>query len=345
MCRSYIRKEGSTRGIDFSHREMKFSRVIESPDIPDKATSIPELLCSSARMARPGSMLLMLFPAAMAFSVPMFPSLRVGSITAHLRHPSIARMCEQSALVDAEGTPSAPAEGAIAEVTSQDEAILRAAKIKAEYEATVQAEKIEKGEPVSLGGPAAPIAPAPTARRVAIGDVLPDVIVEPAMKRVKGKFVAPKALSVRDALGSGTSILVGMPGAFTPVCNDQHLPGLFEIAPRLAALNVSRLAVVTTNDRFVNAGWAESVERCSGKNASGVDMLSDSRSAHIAPGDQPRLASVRVPESSYAPHSLTMPSERCAGLPSARRAGQRAGPRRKHGLRSRRAFEAFRACG
>ena len=53
----------------------------------------------------------------------------------------------------------------------------------------------------------------------------------------------------------GKAILVGMPGAFTPTCSSQHLPGLIASATRLRQLGVEKIAVVTTNDRFVNEEW------------------------------------------------------------------------------------------
>ena len=31
------------------------------------------------------------------------------------------------------------------------------------------------------------------------------------------------------ALGNGTTVLVGMPGAFTPPCTDQLLPGFIKL--------------------------------------------------------------------------------------------------------------------
>ena len=116
----------------------------------------------------------------------------------------------------------------------------------------------------------------PSGVRIRPGDELPDVIVEPASraKEARGKAY-PK--SIRDALGGGRTILVGMPGAFTPTCTDKHLPGFLAAQDRLAALNVSQVAVVTTNDRFVNQGWADSVAACCGSNASGVLMLSDTK--------------------------------------------------------------------
>ena len=78
-----------------------------------------------------------------------------------------------------------------------------------------------------------------------------------------------------ETMGKGTTIIVGMPGAFTPTCTDKHLPGLLSSAAKFGALNVSSVAVLTTNDGFVNNGWVSAVEACCGSNASGVTMLSD----------------------------------------------------------------------
>ena len=101
-----------------------------------------------------------------------------------------------------------------------------------------------------------------------------DVVVERGLEKRGKKQVTPPPTTLGEVLGNGKSVLVGMPGAFTPVCTDRHLPGLFAAGDKFAALGVN-VAVVTTNDRFVNTGWAESVEACAKVNASGVVMLSD----------------------------------------------------------------------
>ncbi len=53
-----------------------------------------------------------------------------------------------------------------------------------------------------------------------------------------------------------------VPGAFTPTCTDDHLPGLIRSAPALADLNVNKIVVVTANDNYVNTAWSESVCSC-----------------------------------------------------------------------------------
>jgi glutaredoxin/glutathione-dependent peroxiredoxin len=46
-----------------------------------------------------------------------------------------------------------------------------------------------------------------------------------------------------------------MPGAFTSTCTKIHLPGYIELAPKFASLGIESIAVLTTNDRFVNEEW------------------------------------------------------------------------------------------
>lgn len=46
-----------------------------------------------------------------------------------------------------------------------------------------------------------------------------------------------------------------MPGAFTTTCSTEHLPGFVKNAKKIHSLGVDTIAVVTTNDRFVNQEW------------------------------------------------------------------------------------------
>jgi glutaredoxin/glutathione-dependent peroxiredoxin len=47
-----------------------------------------------------------------------------------------------------------------------------------------------------------------------------------------------------------------MPGAFTTTCSTEHLPGYVQSAKKLQSLGIDTIAVVTTNDRFVNQEWS-----------------------------------------------------------------------------------------
>jgi len=119
------------------------------------------------------------------------------------------------------------------------------------------------------------------AEQIAVGAKLPsvevDVLLFDLLKRLETKGMEPPELEdglqtdvptavlpITEALGNGTSILVGMPGAFTPTCNDQHLPGFVRRINDLRTIGVERVAVLTTNDRFVNSAWNKAIEQCVG---------------------------------------------------------------------------------
>ena len=67
------------------------------------------------------------------------------------------------------------------------------------------------------------------------GDMLPEAIVEVSADG--------RQMKLADVMGtsSGMSLLVGMPGAFTPTCSTCHLPSLVEAAPRLEKAPQPRL--------------------------------------------------------------------------------------------------------
>ena len=84
-------------------------------------------------------------------------------------------------------------------------------------------------------------------------------------------------MNIQDALGPGKTVLLGMPGAFTPTCNDRHLPGYYKQSDKFEALGVSKVCVITMNDRYVNAKWQADMEECVGKGVGNVELLSDPR--------------------------------------------------------------------
>ena len=83
-----------------------------------------------------------------------------------------------------------------------------------------------------------------------------------------------KVMPLCDALGDGKALLVGMPGAFTPTCTNKHLPDLVKTAPKFKELGVDTIAVITTNDRYVNEAWRVAIEASMNETTT-LTMLSD----------------------------------------------------------------------
>jgi peroxiredoxin len=61
-----------------------------------------------------------------------------------------------------------------------------------------------------------------------------------------------------DLFAGKKVVLFGVPGAFTPTCNNNHLPGYLENADAIKAKGVDTIAVVAVNDVFVMQAWARS---------------------------------------------------------------------------------------
>ena len=52
-------------------------------------------------------------------------------------------------------------------------------------------------------------------------------------------------------------VLFAVPGAFTPTCDQNHLPGYLAKADTIKALGVDAIAVTGVNDVFVMKAWAK----------------------------------------------------------------------------------------
>lgn len=64
--------------------------------------------------------------------------------------------------------------------------------------------------------------------------------------------------STTDAvLGKGLVVLFTVPGAFTPTCHVNHLPGFVANQFKLKAAGVDRIVCASVNDHHVMKAWAE----------------------------------------------------------------------------------------
>jgi len=99
---------------------------------------------------------------------------------------------------------------------------------------------------------------------IKVGDRLPSA----TLKRFGPEGMQDVELA--DLLRGKKAVLFAVPGAFTPTCSEQHLPGFVEQADALRTKGVEEIICVAVNDPFVMNAW-EKARSVGGK----VRMLSD----------------------------------------------------------------------
>ena len=86
---------------------------------------------------------------------------------------------------------------------------------------------------------------------LSIGDRIPEVtLFEPGDG-------GPKPVGTGDIFSGRKVVLVGMPGAFTPTCHRNHLPGFLEHRDSILEKGVDEILLLTNNDTFVLRAWSE----------------------------------------------------------------------------------------
>ena len=67
----------------------------------------------------------------------------------------------------------------------------------------------------------------------------------------------PAARTSDDLFKGRKVVLFAVPGAFTPTCHKNHLPGYLDKAGEIKAKGVDAILVTSTNDVFVLDAWAK----------------------------------------------------------------------------------------
>ncbi len=67
----------------------------------------------------------------------------------------------------------------------------------------------------------------------------------------------PGAMSTEDLFAGKKVVLVSVPGAFTPTCSLNHLPGFVAQAEALQGKGVDTIAFMAVNDVFVMDAWGK----------------------------------------------------------------------------------------
>ncbi|MEO9612285.1 MAG: peroxiredoxin [Nitratireductor sp.] len=85
---------------------------------------------------------------------------------------------------------------------------------------------------------------------ISVGDTLPDA----TLKAIGADGAQSK--SVAELFEGKTVVLFGVPGAFTPTCSNNHLPGYLENHDAILARGADTIAVISVNDHHVMTAWA-----------------------------------------------------------------------------------------
>jgi peroxiredoxin len=99
---------------------------------------------------------------------------------------------------------------------------------------------------------------------IKVGDKLPD-----------GKFTVmgpdgPQPKTVNDVFAGKKIALFAVPGAYTPTCTNNHMPGFVGRVDELKAKGIDAIVCTAVNDIFVLTNWAKDTG-ATGK----IEMLAD----------------------------------------------------------------------
>lgn len=106
---------------------------------------------------------------------------------------------------------------------------------------------------------------------IKVGDQLPaTTLMEYVEVEGNGCSIGPNPVEVAKATAGKTIALFALPGAFTPTCSAQHVPGYVAQADAFKAAGVDEIWCLSVNDAFVMGAWARD-QKTAGK----VRMLAD----------------------------------------------------------------------
>jgi len=93
---------------------------------------------------------------------------------------------------------------------------------------------------------------------IKVGDTLPEgTLSEFIAVETEGCTIGPNSFKVSDLVKGKKIAMFGLPGAFTPTCSAQHVPGYLKNYDALKAKGVDEIWCVSVNDAFVMGAWAK----------------------------------------------------------------------------------------
>ncbi|HEY8550462.1 MAG TPA: peroxiredoxin [Vicinamibacterales bacterium] len=86
---------------------------------------------------------------------------------------------------------------------------------------------------------------------IKVGDRIPDLTL------TRATAGGPTPITTREVFDGRKVVLFAVPGAFTPTCHKQHLPGYLAQYDAIKAKGIDTIACVAMNDPFVMQAWAD----------------------------------------------------------------------------------------
>jgi peroxiredoxin len=86
---------------------------------------------------------------------------------------------------------------------------------------------------------------------VKAGDKMPDA------QLMHMSDAGPAPITTSELFDGKTVAMFALPGAFTPTCSNQHLPGFIEKSEELRAAGVDTIVCLSVNDAFVMGAWGQ----------------------------------------------------------------------------------------
>lgn len=106
---------------------------------------------------------------------------------------------------------------------------------------------------------------------IAVGQKLPNATLYEFLDEAsEGCSIGPNAFEVEKLTAGKKIVIFALPGAFTPTCSAQHVPGFVEHFDAFKAKGVDEIWCISVNDPFVMGAWGRDL-----KVAKKVRMLGD----------------------------------------------------------------------
>jgi glutaredoxin/glutathione-dependent peroxiredoxin len=91
---------------------------------------------------------------------------------------------------------------------------------------------------------------------IKIGDHLPEGMLSEFIETAtEGCSLGPNRFSVGELVKDKRIAIFGLPGAYTPTCSAQHVPGYVQHANEFKAKGVDEIWCIAVNDAFVMGAW------------------------------------------------------------------------------------------